>query len=154
MIKLFRFIVPIFILLVVGIVSYNYPTHPIVAIDNPVKISATLIPYDENFKLIIETEIANGYHIYSVNQQEGGPLATKITIDKNNLIKITEEPPPTINYNTVWPGLKILTLTKHVVWSMDLQSSNIVRGTVKVSPCTENFCLLPQEIPFIAEVIQ
>src|SRR5688572_22253663 len=62
--------------------------------------------------LFITAEIAEGFHIYSVTQKPGGPIATKINLDSSSDYKlagaiVAQDKPKSHVDNEIWKGLTI-----------------------------------------------
>jgi hypothetical protein len=107
--------------------------------------------------LSLKVTIPAGYHIYSIYQEANGPPASTIDIDPNTVATVQSEwietPNPTVKRSDIWPGVKMLQLEGTVDWTITIRSFNpdfkpTVSGVIKVYPCGETSCLMPQEIRF------
>jgi thiol:disulfide interchange protein len=112
-------------------------------------------------RLWIKATIAPGWHIYSITQPPGGPLATKIEVS----------PPPGVRLAGQFqslaapekkqePAFDNLTVESHhgtVTWFVPLEfaagvdpAKLEIRGKVSVQACDAQSCLPPQDVPFVA----
>ena len=71
-------------------------------IHNPVKWTTSVVPVSENkYDLVVQATIESGWHLYSQNVPENGPIPTAFTFPKNaayELVgKVSEETGKTIN---------------------------------------------------------
>lgn len=137
--------------------------HPVSGVTDVVKVSATLIPcrIPGKFRLEIVAIIKDGYHIYSITQQSGGPNATVIGFEETNepvkILRVIVDPLPVVTWNKeVWPGLPIEIHFNSVKWTFYIkfngQKKSILRGFIQVAPCSETGCLIPIKIPFFVEI--
>jgi cytochrome c biogenesis protein CcdA len=118
---------------------------------------------DQPARLFITATIAPGWHIYSITQPEGGPLATVIQVDPLQGVRIdgtfkalTE---PEKHQEPAFDNLQVETHEKSVTWWAPLAlAPNIdparlqIRGKVKVQVCDANSCLPPKDLPFSASL--
>jgi hypothetical protein len=138
--------------------------------NTPVKVPSVVIPTTQvlvepnlvlnspgEYWLSLKVTIPDGYHIYSIYQEAGGPPASTIDLDSNTQATVqsdwVETPNPTVKRSDVWPGVKILQLEGVIDWTRTIRAFNpdikpVVSGVVKVYPCGETSCLMPQEIRF------
>jgi DsbC/DsbD-like thiol-disulfide interchange protein len=103
----------------------------------------------------LKADIADGWHIYSVNQKEGGPDKTSFTFttttDKNYTVvgKLTE-PKPIKKFEEVF-GIEVLYFENSVVFTqkIKLNSKRVqVKGKVEFMACTNKECLPTDEVGF------
>ncbi len=76
-------------------------------------------------RLTVTADIAEGWHIFSVTQLEGGPKPSKITV-KSDFVKLTGpftpgREPEIAHQDDVWPGLPIEEHHGQVVWSAPIE---------------------------------
>ena len=114
-------------------------------------------------RLFITAKIEPGWHIYSITQPPGGPLATKIDV----------EPVPGVGRPTKWassvvperkkePAFDNMVIETHqgtLTWYAPLEiaagydpAKLEIRGKVMVQACDANSCLPPQDVPFLAKL--
>ena len=65
-------------------------------IHNPVKWSTSVVPVSENkYDLVVQATIESGWHLYSQNVPENGPIPTAFAFPKNSTYelvgKVSEE---------------------------------------------------------------
>jgi suppressor for copper-sensitivity B len=126
----------------------------------PVEIEATIEPGRDGGPdtLVIRAEIEEGWHLYSVTQKPGGPLATKIAVAADSARQVTgafvpDEKPHVRMVDDVpaWKGLPIEEHAGEVVWRAPLAAgSGDVEGSVRVQLCQDTACLPPRTIRFTA----
>lgn len=139
------------------------PLNPVVNAEEAVHVSAAITGGEKEGEYIvaIRATIVDGYHIYSITQPEGGPLATRIQIEPLiafEVLNVKTTPPPEVKYYDFWPGLPVETHRDGVTWTFTMRFPNIVkgypilRGTVFVAVCSDKQCFPPVEIPFVTTV--
>jgi suppressor for copper-sensitivity B len=111
--------------------------------------------------LAITAQIAQGYHIYSLTQPKGGPLATRITLEPASgyrpLGELQSTEPPHRSVATEFNNLPIETHERSITWQVpidpaagtDLKTLRIV-GKLNAMACDAGACLPPKDYPFTA----
>ena len=110
--------------------------------------------------LAVTAKLDQGWHLYSVTQKPGGPLATKITVAADSPRQaagafVPVEPPHvrTVEDVPAWKGLPIEEHAGVVTWRAPLApGTGPVRGALRLQLCQDTACLPPRTIPFTAEV--
>ncbi len=114
---------------------------------------------DKPARLYIQADIQKGWHIFSITQPKGGPLATKLKLDESKLYKVVglfkAEPAPVVHDDEVF-GMKVEEHTVKVVWhapiaiagDADVKALQI-KGSVYAQAC-EKVCLAPTNYKFVA----
>jgi suppressor for copper-sensitivity B len=110
--------------------------------------------------LAVTATIEPGWHIYSLTQRPGGPLATRIEIDSDAPRGVAggfvPEPVPerhAVDDIPAWKGLVVEEHAGAVTWRAPLAAGSgdaPVRGTVTLQLCRDNACLPPETIEFSA----
>jgi suppressor for copper-sensitivity B len=108
--------------------------------------------------LAVTATLEAGWHLYSITQRPGGPLATKITIagdsPRQPAGSFTAEPSPTtrmIDDVPAWEGIPIEEHGGTVTWRVPLAAgSGEVKGSIFLQLCQDTSCLPPRTIPFVA----
>jgi suppressor for copper-sensitivity B len=112
--------------------------------------------------LFITATIEPGWHIYSITQAAGGPIATKIEASPPPGVSIAgafqpSVPPEKKKEPEAFGDLPIETHQGTVTWyapidvMVGLDPAKLeIRGKVTVQPCDANACLPPTQIPFTA----
>ncbi len=112
--------------------------------------------------LFITAEIKKGWHIYSITQEPGGPIRTKIQLVPSPQYRLAGEfqsqPKPKKEKDP--DAFGDLTIESHydsVTWYAPLELASGVdlaalriEGKVSVQPCDANACLPPRDVPFSA----
>ena len=114
-------------------------------------------------RLFITATISSGWHIYSITQPPGGPLATKIEVNPSPDFRLAGEFRPSARPDTSKdPAFDNLTVESHhgiVTWYAPLElapgvdpAKLEIRGKVTVQACDANSCVPPQGVPFSASL--
>lgn len=123
-------------------------------IQNPVKWSYAakkLSPTEA--MLYIKATIDKGWHIYSVNQKDGGPQKTsfRFSVSKDyTLVGKIAEPKPIKKFEEVF-GMDVMHFENSVVFTQKVKlnaKSTVVKGMVEFMACTNEQCLPPAEVEF------
>jgi thiol:disulfide interchange protein len=111
-------------------------------------------------RLFVTAAIVPGWHIYSITQPEGGPLATVIDVAQAAGVqvgKFTAMTEPARSKEAAFDNLTVESHEKSITWWAPLTLGSTVdpaklqiRGKVRVQACDANSCLPPKEIPFLA----
>jgi len=98
--------------------------------------------------LSFKATVMPGWHIYSTQQKEGGPLKTSITIDSSGnyvLVGKTTEPKPLAKWDGAF-GMQVLYFEKEVVFQQKVKFSGknvTVKGEIEFMTCDDHQCLPP-----------
>lgn len=108
--------------------------------------------------ILITATIKDGWHIYSRFLEEGGPAPTSVTFEASKdyelTDKMTDEGELVEKFDSTFM-IPIAWFEKKVVFRQQIKlkcPSASIKGTVKFMACTEEECLLPEELPFTIEV--
>ncbi|WP_353127755.1 protein-disulfide reductase DsbD N-terminal domain-containing protein [Parapedobacter pyrenivorans] len=107
--------------------------------------------------VFMKATIDKGWHIYSQNIEEGGPIKTSFTFSPSNeyaLIGKPAEPKPKSKHEEVF-GMDVSYFDKEVVFQQKIKlkkGSTTVKGAVEFMACDANQCLPPDEIAFTVAV--
>ncbi|TKC04220.1 protein-disulfide reductase DsbD N-terminal domain-containing protein [Pedobacter frigoris] len=103
--------------------------------------------------LYLKADIAVGWHIYSVNQKEGGPERTNFSFlfskDFSVIGKI-QEPKPVKKHEEVF-DMDVFYFEKSVLFTQKIKLNKgeaVVKGKVSFMACTDKECLPPDEVEF------
>ncbi|SMC66214.1 protein-disulfide reductase DsbD domain-containing protein [Pedobacter africanus] len=111
------------------------------------KISAT------EAVLYLKATMDSGWHIYSVNQKDGGPLKTSFKFAASSgfvLIGNVMEPKPISKFEEVY-GLQVDYFKKEVVFQQSVKLKKpdaVVKGKIEYMACTDKQCTPPLEVEF------
>jgi cytochrome c biogenesis protein CcdA len=119
---------------------------------------------DRSAHLFITATIKPGWHIYSITQAPGGPVASKIEVNPPPGVRIAGEfraslPPETKKEPEAFGDLPIESHQGTITWYAPIElaagidpTKLAITGKVTVQPCDAKSCLAPQDLPFSAEV--
>jgi DsbC/DsbD-like thiol-disulfide interchange protein len=124
-------------------------------IESPVKWSyaAKKISSTEAVVLLRAT-IQDGWHIYSQNVKDGGPIKTSFTFAPSkeySLVGQTSEPTPVTKYESAF-SMNVSYFEKTVTFQqkIKLKSANasVVKGKLEYMTCNDHKCLPPEDVEF------
>ncbi|KHJ38292.1 thiol:disulfide interchange protein DsbD [Pedobacter glucosidilyticus] len=109
---------------------------------------------DKEAYVVATAKIDKGWHVYSLNIEEGGPIATSLTLSPSKSYalvgKATEAPEaekafdPNFNMNIAWHEDRAVFKQKV---KLNAQEANI-NGVLEFMVCNDKQCLPPEEITF------
>lgn len=117
-------------------------------------------------RLFVTAEIEKGWHIYSLTQPKGGPLASKIKLAESDDFKLAGEfqAAPKAKSHTdpeIWPDVVIESHEGKVTWHAPIElapgvdpAKLSIEGKVNVQACNDRGCLPPKDYKFTAAVGQ
>jgi len=104
--------------------------------------------------VILRATIQDGWHIYSLNVKEGGPIKTSFTFSPSNdyaLLGSTIEPTPLSRYENAFK-MDVSYFEKSVTFQqkIKLKSPNalVVKGKLEYMTCNDMKCLPPDDVDF------
>lgn len=108
--------------------------------------------------LAVTATLEEGWHLYSITQPPGGPLATVITLDADSPRRLAGSFAPDaeplrheVDGVPAWKGLVLEEHAGRVTWRAPLEpGAGEVRGTVSLQLCQQNACTPPDTFPFTA----
>lgn len=108
---------------------------------------------EEKFKAKLKAKIEGVWHLYAVEQPEGGPFPTKITVSENLPFQLdgkTESPAPITKFD---PNFNIDTkfFAKEAEFNLPLKATAEAKGdelaiNVKYQVCDDTLCLPPKTV--------
>jgi len=108
--------------------------------------------------VFLKATIQPGWHIYSLNVKEGGPIKTSFTFEKSkefSLIGKTTEPKPMVKFENSFK-MNVTYFEKEVIFQqkIKLKSANVttVKGKLEYMVCNNIKCLPPEEVNFTIPV--
>lgn len=135
--------------------------------DNPiewsarVKKSASLLKPGSIFTVQVTATIADGWHLYSMDQMEGGPTATGLIVPDGQPFALdgeVKEPQPIIEFD---PNFNLEThyFENSVTFNMSIKvaasappGTNTVRIDARYQTCNDRTCLPPRTVHLTASV--
>jgi hypothetical protein len=103
--------------------------------------------------LLIKATIEEPWHIYSINQKEGGPVKTSFTFIPSADYKLDgamSEPTPVTKYEKAFE-MDVHYFEKSVVFQqkVKLKGANpVIKGTLNFMTCNDQKCLPPEDVEF------
>ncbi len=104
--------------------------------------------------VFLMAKIDNGWHIYSLNVKDGGPIKTSFTFDPSkeySLVGKTTEPAAITKYEDVFK-MNVSYFEKSVIFKqkIKLKSADVkeVKGKLEYMTCNDRKCLPPEDIDF------
>ena len=101
----------------------------------------------------IKATIENGWHIYSQNVKEGGPVKTTFTFSPSKeytKIGNTIEPKPITKFEQTF-DMNVSYFEKSVVFQQKVKlnkPTTVVKGKLEYMVCNDSQCLPPDEVSF------
>jgi hypothetical protein len=103
--------------------------------------------------LFIKATIDDGWHIYSVNQKDGGPVKTSFAFvpsgDYTLNGKVTE-PKPITKYEKSF-GINVNYFARSVIFQQKIRLTGakaVVKGSLNFMVCNDEKCLPPEDVDF------
>ncbi len=103
--------------------------------------------------ILLKATIDEGWHIYSLNVGDGGPIATSFTFSPSKAYVLTGktiEPAPVSKFEKTF-NMNVSYFEKSVVFQqkIKLKAANaIVKGKLEYMVCNDHQCLPPEEVEF------
>ena len=104
--------------------------------------------------VFLKATIESGWHIYSLNVKEGGPIKTSFTFDKSNdytPVGKPSEPKPIVKYDKNFK-LNLTYFESEVVFQQKIKlnspNASVVKGKLEYMTCNDHKCLPPDDINF------
>lgn len=108
--------------------------------------------------VFLKATLQDGWHIYSQNVKDGGPIKTSFTFKKSPdyvLVGKTIEPKPTIKYVKVF-SMNIGSFEKEVIFQQKIKvkpgKAITVKGELEFQTCNDVKCLPPDGVSFAIPV--
>ena len=133
---------------------------PAFAQEHPIRVSARLAPSRERVRpgdtvsVLLRAEIPSGWHLYSLTQPPGGPIATTIDVGPRTLVSLTgtiESPMPVLARDPNF-GIQSEWYQDSTSIRVPLRlSTNATVGPARIDvrigyqTCTDRYCLPPTE---------
>ena len=108
--------------------------------------------------VFLRATIQDGWHIYSQNVKDGGPIKTSFTFTPSkeySLVGQTTEPTPITKYESVF-SMNVSYFEKTVTFQqkVKLKSANasVVKGKLEYMTCNDHKCLPPEDLDFAVDL--
>lgn len=116
----------------------------------------------ESANVTVSATIAPGWHIYSVTQPPGGPIATRITIPEGQSFVAAGEPVPSASPQVSYDKEFKMDVQEHVkavgftipvrLDGSARETADSLRVDVRYQVCNDSLCLPPQTRKLVAPV--
>ena len=124
-------------------------------IERPVKWSYAAKKLSKNEAVILlRATIQDGWHIYSQNVKDGGPIKTSFTFSPSKeyaLVGKTSEPAPVTKFEDAFK-MNVSYFEKTVTFQqkVKLKSGNVtaIKGQLEFMTCNDKKCLPPEDVDF------
>jgi DsbC/DsbD-like thiol-disulfide interchange protein len=124
-------------------------------IESPVKWSYAAKRLNNNEAMVfLRATIQDGWHIYSQNVKDGGPIKTSFTFEPSkeySLIGATAEPTPITKYEKAFT-MNVSYFEKTVTFQqkIKLKSAKVtaIKGKLEYMTCNNMKCLPPEDVDF------
>jgi DsbC/DsbD-like thiol-disulfide interchange protein len=112
---------------------------------------------DKEAVVFMKAKIDKGWHIYSLNVEDGGPIKTSFAFAPSkdySLVGKPSEPKPKTKWEEVF-GMDVAYHNVEVVFQQRVKLNKgqaTIKGTVEFMVCNAEQCLPPDEIPFTVTI--
>ncbi|WDF55284.1 protein-disulfide reductase DsbD domain-containing protein [Mucilaginibacter sp. KACC 22063] len=124
----------------------------------PVKWSYAAKKVSANeYVIFMRATIDNGWHVYSQNVKDGGPVKTTFTFPKSKdytLVGKTVEPTPVTKFENAFK-MNVSYFEKEVVFQQRIKLNSakaVVKGQLEYMTCNDKQCLPPEDVDFSVAV--
>jgi thiol:disulfide interchange protein DsbD len=114
---------------------------------------------DNEVELFFKANIDNGWHLYSINIPEGGPIKTSFTFDENagyELIGGIKQLSTVIKKFDNSFQMELEWFSKEALFSQKVKLKNkaaiTIKGSLEFMCCDDETCLPPTEVDFVFEI--
>jgi thiol:disulfide interchange protein DsbD len=104
--------------------------------------------------IFLRATIDDGWHIYSLNIKDGGPIKTSFTFPASkdySLIGTVTEPKPASKYETSFK-MDVTYFEKTVTFQQKIKlktkGATVVKGSLEYETCNDHKCLPPDDVDF------
>lgn len=107
--------------------------------------------------VFLKATVENGWHIYSQNVKEGGPVKTTITFaPSKDFVKVgtTSEPKAITKFEKSF-DMNVSYFEKQVIFQQKIKlnkPATTVKGKIEFMVCNDSKCLPPTEVEFSVQV--
>lgn len=129
-------------------------TKSIAQIEKPVKWEFAVQKTSQTEAIVyIKATIKDGWHIYSLDTEKGGPVKTSFQFDRSpdyTLIGKTSQPVPQARFEKAFNS-KVTYFEKSVVFNQKVRlnsAKGILHGKVEYMTCNDLKCLPPDDFEF------
>lgn len=113
---------------------------------------------DKEAIVFIKATIDNGWHIYSQNVKDGGPVKTTFTFPKSKdyvLVGKTSEPTPVTKFENAFK-MNVSYFENEVIFQQRIKLTSakpvVVKGQLEYMTCNNKQCLPPDDVDFSVSI--
>ena len=113
---------------------------------------------DSQVEIAADATIDAGWHLYSINLPEDGPVPTSLVVEESNNYALVgtlkESPEPIVNYDEMFE-MELRYFKNNATLSQILEIKGdvtFIKGYVRFMACDDSQCLPPQEVDFELEI--
>lgn len=140
-----KFLLSLVLLFSVNVLFAQMVEHPVTWKTTTKKVDS------KTYEILLTAELQNGWHIYSQNTPDGGPIPTSITFTKNPLIiidgKVKEVGDIETHVEPLFGGVKVMQFSNKVSFRQVVKLKAPVKTSVDVAVkymvCDDRQCLPP-----------
>jgi DsbC/DsbD-like thiol-disulfide interchange protein len=141
------------LLLAVAVLALSISAYA--QIETPVKWSYAAKKLSATEAVVfLKATIQDGWHIYSLNVKEGGPIKTAFTFAPSteySLVGKPSEPTPVTKFEKSF-SMNVSYFEKEVVFQQKIKlkspNASVVKGKLEYMTCNDHKCLPPDDIDF------
>ena len=141
------------VLILIGLVAMGMGAFA--QIEAPVKWSYAAKRISSTEAVVfLKATIQDGWHIYSTNVKDGGPIKTSFTFPPSKeytLIGKTTEPTPLSKYEKAF-SMDVTYFEKSVIFQQKIKlksaSTSAIKGQLEYMTCNDKKCLPPEDLDF------
>lgn len=104
--------------------------------------------------VFLKATIQDGWHIYSMDVKEGGPIKTSFTFPASkeySLVGTPTEPTPVTKYEKSF-SMNVSYFEKAVIFQQKIKiksaNATVVKGQLEYMTCNDKKCLPPEDVDF------
>jgi len=138
--------------LMIGMGAYAQIEHPVKWAYAFKRTSAT------EGVVFLKATIEDGWHIYSLNVKDGGPIKTSFTFEPTkeySLVGKASEPAPVTKFEKSF-NMNVSYFEKEVVFQQKIKlkspAASVIKGKLEYMTCNDHKCLPPDDIDFSVPV--
>jgi len=112
---------------------------------------------DKEAVIFIKATIDNGWHIYSQNTKDGGPVKTSFAFAPApgySVIGTTAEPKPITHFEKSF-GMDVSYFENTVIFQQKIKlkkDQTVVKGSLEYMTCNDHKCLPPSDVDFSVSI--
>jgi DsbC/DsbD-like thiol-disulfide interchange protein len=142
------------IILILCVLTINMAVYA--QIESPVKWSYAAKKISGTEAVVfLKATIQDGWHIYSLNLKDGGPIKTSFTFSPSKEYRLSgkaTEPAPLSKIEKAFNNMTVTYFEKSVIFQQKIKlktaNATVVKGQLEFMTCNDKKCLPPENIDF------